>query len=135
MNRTIKEATTQAFHYTSLIQLQSHLNDYPRAYNSTQPFRVFEGNMPFGFMLEQWQKEPERFMTIQTITSLDQTYKNSIEIPRYAMPATSRPVTSSRCTTQPTLTELAKYLLILFLASPRPSLVDIMLGPVPMPRA
>nr|WP_019018093.1 DDE-type integrase/transposase/recombinase [Halomonas lutea] len=28
MNRTIKDATTRAFHYTSLSQLQSHLNNY-----------------------------------------------------------------------------------------------------------
>lgn len=28
MNRTIKEATIRAFHYTSLDQPQSHLEDY-----------------------------------------------------------------------------------------------------------
>lgn len=61
MNRTIKEATIRAFHYTSLEQLQSHLTDYLWAYNSARPLRALKGKTPIGFILEQWQKEPERF--------------------------------------------------------------------------
>lgn len=61
MNRTIKEATVRAFHYTSLGQLQSHLKDYLWAYNSARPLRALKGKTPIGFILEQWQKEPERF--------------------------------------------------------------------------
>lgn len=61
MNRTIKEATTRAFHYTSLGQLQSHLDDYLWAYNSARPLRALRGKTPIEFILEQWQKEPERF--------------------------------------------------------------------------
>lgn len=40
MNRTIKEATTRAFHYTSLEQLKAHLEDYLWAYNSARPLRA-----------------------------------------------------------------------------------------------
>lgn len=61
MNRTIKEATVRAFHYTSLGQLQSHLKDYLWAYNSARPLRALKGKTPIGFILEQWQKEPETF--------------------------------------------------------------------------
>ncbi|WP_447895010.1 IS481 family transposase [Vreelandella sp. GE22] len=61
MNRTIKEATVRAFHYTSLGQLQSHLKYYLWAYNSARPLRALKGKTPIGFILEQWQKEPDRF--------------------------------------------------------------------------
>ncbi|HAO02011.1 MAG TPA: hypothetical protein DCQ42_09855 [Halomonas sp.] len=61
MNRTIKEATTRAFHYTSLSQLQSHLEDYLWAYNNARPLRALKGKTLIGFILEQWQKEPEKF--------------------------------------------------------------------------
>jgi len=73
MNRTIKEATTGAFHYTSLSQLQSHLEDYLWAYNSARPLRAIKGKTPIGFILEQWQKEPESFLATLTTTSRDQT--------------------------------------------------------------
>ncbi|WP_346796051.1 IS481 family transposase [Halomonas sp. Bachu 37] len=61
MNRTLKEATIRMFHYTSLAQLQSHLEDYLWAYNSARPLRALKGKTPVGFILEQWQKEPQRF--------------------------------------------------------------------------
>ncbi len=61
MNRTIKEATTKAFHYTSLEELRSHLRDYLWAYNSTRPLRALKGRTPIGFILGQWHKDPQPF--------------------------------------------------------------------------
>jgi len=61
MNRTIKDATTKAFHYTSLEELCSHLKDYLWAYNSARPLRALKGRTPIGFILEQWHKDPQRF--------------------------------------------------------------------------
>lgn len=61
MNRTIKDATTKAFHYTSLEQLRSHLKDYLWAYNSARPLRALKGRTPIGFILDQWHKEPQHF--------------------------------------------------------------------------
>ncbi|GAB3372521.1 IS481 family transposase [Azotobacter armeniacus] len=61
MNRMIKEATTQAFHYTSLEQLQAHLKDYLWAYNSACPLRALKGHTPVGFILEQWHRDPYPF--------------------------------------------------------------------------
>ncbi|WP_312592747.1 integrase core domain-containing protein, partial [Stutzerimonas nitrititolerans] len=40
MNRTIKDATTKAFYYTSLEEFRSHLKDYLWAYNSARPLRA-----------------------------------------------------------------------------------------------
>ncbi|WP_434141505.1 IS3 family transposase (plasmid) [Pseudomonas luteola] len=61
MNRTIKDATTKAFHYTSLEELQSHLKDYLYTYNSTRPLRALKDRAPISFILEQWHKEPQHF--------------------------------------------------------------------------
>ncbi|MDZ7888685.1 MAG: IS481 family transposase [Pseudomonas sp.] len=61
MNRTIKDATTKAFHYTSLEELRSHLKDYLWAYNSARPLRALKGRTPIGFILDQWHKDPESF--------------------------------------------------------------------------
>jgi transposase InsO family protein len=61
MNRTIKDATTKAFHYTSLEELRSHLKDYLWAYNSARPLRALKGKTPIGFILDQWHKDPDSF--------------------------------------------------------------------------
>lgn len=61
MNRTIKDATTKAFYYTSLEELRSHLKDYLWAYNSARPLRALKGRTPIGFILDRWHKEPQFF--------------------------------------------------------------------------
>ncbi|WP_414717808.1 IS481 family transposase [Stutzerimonas kunmingensis] len=61
MNRTIKDATTKAFYYTSLEELRSHLKDYFWAYNSARPLRVLKGRTPIGFILDQRHKAPQHF--------------------------------------------------------------------------
>ena len=57
----ITDATTKAFHYTSLEELRSHLKDYLWAYNSARPLRALKGCTPIGFILEQWHKNPQHF--------------------------------------------------------------------------
>ncbi|WP_162177906.1 integrase core domain-containing protein [Halotalea alkalilenta] len=61
MNRTLKEATTQAFHYARLDELSAHLKEYLWAYNSARPLRALKGMTPVGFILDQWQRDPIQF--------------------------------------------------------------------------
>ncbi len=61
MNRTIKEATVRSFHYATLSELSTHLEDYLWAYNSARPLRALKGKTPIGIILERWQDDPERF--------------------------------------------------------------------------
>lgn len=61
MSRAPKEATVRAFHCSSLNQLRSHLKDYLWVYNSARPLRALKGKTSIRFILEQWQKESERF--------------------------------------------------------------------------
>lgn len=42
MNRTIKQATTKAFYYALLKQLQDHLKDYLWAFKSARPVRALK---------------------------------------------------------------------------------------------
>ncbi|MFK4136730.1 DDE-type integrase/transposase/recombinase [Pseudomonas luteola] len=61
MNRTIKQATTKAFHCASLRQLQDYIKGYLWACNSARPMRSLRGQTPIGFILEQWHKQPQLF--------------------------------------------------------------------------
>ena len=63
MNRTIKQANTKAFHYASLKQLLEHIKGYLWAYNSARPLRALKGQTPIGFILGQWHKQPQLFLT------------------------------------------------------------------------
>ncbi len=62
MNRTLKEATIQALHYTSPEPLQSHLADYLWPYNSARPLRALKGKIP---SLNNSRKRPSGFMMPQ----------------------------------------------------------------------
>ena len=73
MNRTIKEATTRALHYTSLKQLQSHLEDYLWAYNSARPLRALKDKTPVSLSLNNGKKSLRDFMMTRTISLRDQT--------------------------------------------------------------
>jgi transposase-like protein len=61
MNRTIKEATVQRFHYDSHDQLRGHLADFIAAYNFGRRLKILKGLSPFEFICKQWTIEPERF--------------------------------------------------------------------------
>jgi transposase InsO family protein len=61
MNRTIKEATVQRYHYDSHRQLEAHLADFISAYNFGRRLNTLKGLTPYEFICKIWTNEPERF--------------------------------------------------------------------------
>jgi transposase InsO family protein len=61
MNRTIKEATVQRYHYDSHTQLEQHLNDFVEAYNFGRRLKTLKGLTPYEFICKTWTSQPERF--------------------------------------------------------------------------
>src|SRR5689334_17637006 len=61
MNRTIKEATVQRYHYDSHEQLRRHLDDFVNAYNFARRLKRLKGLTPYEFICKQWTSEPNRF--------------------------------------------------------------------------
>ncbi len=61
MNRTIKEATVQRYHYDSHEQLRAHLGDFIAAYNFAKRLKTLGGLTAYEFICKCWQKEPDRF--------------------------------------------------------------------------
>src|SRR5262245_53713090 len=61
MNRTIKEATVNRYHYDSHRQLEAHLADFVSAYNFGRRLKTLKGLSPYEFICKVWTKEPERF--------------------------------------------------------------------------
>ncbi len=62
MNRTIKEATTQRYHYNSHEQLERHLGDFINAYNFGRRLKRLKGLTPYEFICKTWASQPERFV-------------------------------------------------------------------------
>ena len=62
MNRTIKDATVQRFHYEDHDQLRKHLADFVTAYNFARRLKTLSGLTPYEFICKLWTKEPERFI-------------------------------------------------------------------------
>ncbi|MGZ8898448.1 MAG: IS481 family transposase [Halobacteriota archaeon] len=61
MNRTIKEATVQRYHYETGDQLKRHLEDFLSAYNFARRLKTLKGLTPYEFICKCWQIEPDRF--------------------------------------------------------------------------
>jgi transposase InsO family protein len=61
MNRTIKEATVQRFHYDDHQQLEAHLADFVAAYNFGRRLKTLKGLTPYEFICTIWTTEPQRF--------------------------------------------------------------------------
>jgi transposase-like protein len=61
MNRTIKEATVQRYHYDNHSQLRTHLNDFITAYNFAKRLKTLGGLTVYEFICKCWQKDPDRF--------------------------------------------------------------------------
>jgi hypothetical protein len=61
MNRTIKEATVQRYHYDRHDQLRTHLDDFIAAYNFAKRLKTLGGLTVYEFICKCWQKEPGRF--------------------------------------------------------------------------
>ena len=73
MNRTIKEATVKRYHYDRHEQLESHLDDFIKAYNYGRRLKTLKGLTPYEFICKAWTKEPERFTLnpLQQMPGLD----------------------------------------------------------------
>ena len=63
MNRTIKEATVQRYHYDDREPLRRHLSDFLSAYNFGRRLKTLMGLIPYEFICKTWASEPERFTT------------------------------------------------------------------------
>jgi transposase-like protein len=62
MNRTLKEATVNRYHYTSHQQLRDHLESFLNAYNFAKRLKRLQGLTAYEFIISCWKKEPERFV-------------------------------------------------------------------------
>lgn len=62
MNRTIKEATVQRYHYDDHKQLERHLADFLSAYNFGRRLKTLKGLTPYEFICKMWADEPEQFI-------------------------------------------------------------------------
>lgn len=62
MNRTIKEATVQRYHYDDHKQLERHLADFLSAYNLGRRLKTLKGLTPYEFTYKTWASQPERFI-------------------------------------------------------------------------
>ena len=61
INRTIKEATVQRFHYQTTNELNGHLQAFLLAYNHAKRLKTLHGLTPHEFVCAQWQKNPPIF--------------------------------------------------------------------------
>ena len=61
MNRTIKEATVQRFHYQTTAELNEHLQAFLLAYNHAKRLKTLRGLTPHEFVCAQWQNNPTIF--------------------------------------------------------------------------
>jgi len=61
MNRTIKEATVNRYHYETHDQLRNHLADFVTAYNFSRRLKTLKGLSPYEYICKAWTKEPDRF--------------------------------------------------------------------------
>jgi transposase InsO family protein len=59
MNRTLKDATVNNFHYASHTALKQHLHSYLMAYNFAKRLKAIKGKTPWQFILNQWTIHPE----------------------------------------------------------------------------
>ena len=61
MNRTLKEATVQRFHYATHEQLQQHLEQFLDAYNFAKRLKTLKGLTPYEAICKAWAAKPSRF--------------------------------------------------------------------------
>lgn len=61
INRTIKDATVERYHYACHDELRQHLQMLVDAYNYGRRLKTLRGLTPYEFICQSWTKEPERF--------------------------------------------------------------------------
>jgi hypothetical protein len=63
MNRTLKEATVNWYHYESHASLQEHLDTFVNAYTFPKRLKTLRGLTPYESLVKNWQEHPELFHT------------------------------------------------------------------------
>jgi transposase InsO family protein len=61
MNRTLKEATVNRYHYETNEQLKAHLSAFLMAYNFAKHLKTLRGLTPHEYVCKVWTDSPERF--------------------------------------------------------------------------
>ncbi len=61
MNRTLKEATVNRYHYETHEQLKAHLSAFLMAYNFARRLKTLRGLTPHEYICKLWTDHPERF--------------------------------------------------------------------------
>jgi transposase InsO family protein len=61
MNRTIKDATTKAFHYPDLDALKAHVLAFVTAYNFAKHLKALRWRTPFQAVCDAWARDPSIF--------------------------------------------------------------------------
>jgi hypothetical protein len=61
MNRTVKDATTKAFHYPGSEALQAHVLAFVTAYNFAKHLKALQWRTPYQAIGEAWQADAATF--------------------------------------------------------------------------
>lgn len=65
MNRTIKEAIVDRYHYANHDELKKHLHTFLMAYNLASRLKALKGKSPYDFIRAIWTTETERLILTQ----------------------------------------------------------------------
>jgi transposase-like protein len=61
MNRTVKEATVQIFHYETIESLKAHVLSFVTAYNFAKHLKALRWRTPFQSICDAWESNPSVF--------------------------------------------------------------------------
>lgn len=61
MNRTVKDATTRAFHDETTDSLHAHVLDFVSAYNCAKHLKALRWRTPFQTICDAWKADPSPF--------------------------------------------------------------------------
>ena len=62
MNRTLKEAPVQRYHYQTTAELNEHLQTFLLVHNHAKRLKRLRGLIPHKFVCAQWQRNPAIFI-------------------------------------------------------------------------
>ncbi|WAW10304.1 IS481 family transposase [Oxalobacter vibrioformis] len=61
MNRTVKQATVNRYHYDDHKQFENYLQNFMNAYNFARRLKSLKGLTPYEFICKIWTTQPHRF--------------------------------------------------------------------------
>ena len=61
MNRTIKDATVEVFHYEDLESLKAHVLAFVTAYNFAKHLKALRWRTPYQTICNEWTNDPAAF--------------------------------------------------------------------------